>query len=243
MEYIIRFSVNLFDLGIFLYYLNSLKKMKRVPKSLFTIYLVIMAVVWSIINALNNPFFNLMALIGILSMIAMFFESTIWSRAVNIVVFVGAGMIIEPVGLILLRALKYGAIPEEDYKYYFVVVICAFIRGNVLYLLSKALSKKKVRLSKVPKEIVRVLALTFGFSILNCCFVIVLSMEIGSSRSLIMCVSIIISIVLTYYFMLYMMERFNYLARKRHEDEMYRKGTLIEVGQGKRSPEELPAIL
>ena len=182
-----------------------------------------MAVVWSIINTLNNPFFNLMALIGILSMIAMFFESTIWSRAVNIVVFVGAGMIIEPVGLILLRALKYGAIPEEDYKYYFVVVICAFIRGNVLYLLSKALSKKKIRLSKVPKEIVRVLALTFGFSILNCCFVIVLSMEIGSSRSLIMCVSIIISIVLTYYFMLYMMERFNYLARKRHEDEMYRK--------------------
>lgn len=223
MEYIIRFSVNLFDLGIFWYYLNSLKKMKRVPKSLFTIYLVIMAVVWSIINTLNNPFFNLMALIGILSMIAMFFESTIWSRAVNIVVFVGAGMIVEPVGLILLRALKYGAIPEEDYKYYFVVVICAFIRGNVLYLLSKALSKKKVRLSKVPKEIVRVLALTFGFSILNCCFVIVLSMEIGSSRSLIMCVSIIISIVLTYYFMLYMMERFNYLARKRHEDEMYRK--------------------
>ena len=102
--------------------------MKRVPKSLFTIYLVIMAVVWSIINTLNNPFFNLMALIGILSMIAMFFESTIWSRAVNIVVFVGAGMIVEPVGLILLRALKYGAIPEEDYKYYFVVVICAFIR-------------------------------------------------------------------------------------------------------------------
>ncbi|MBQ2981217.1 MAG: GHKL domain-containing protein [Lachnospiraceae bacterium] len=223
MEYIIRFSVNLFDLGIFWYYLNSLKKMKRVPKILFTIYLVIMAVVWSIINTLNNPFFNLMALIGILSMIAMFFESTIWSRAVNIVVFVGAGIIVEPVGLILLRALKYGAISEEDYKYYFVVVICAFIRGNVLYLLSKALSKKKVRLSKVPKEIVRVLALTFGFSILNCCFVIVLSMEIGSSRSLIMCVSIIISIVLTYYFMLYMMERFNYLARKRHEDEMYRK--------------------
>ena len=38
-----------------------------------------------------------------------------------------------------------------------------------------------------------------------------------------MCISIIISIVLTYYFMLYMMERFNYLAKKKHEDEMYRK--------------------
>lgn len=223
MSYIIQFSVNLFDVTIFWYYLYSLKKMKRVPKSLFIIYLVVMAAIWSGINAFNNPFLNLMTLISILTITTMFFESTMWSRVVNIVVFVGAGMVIEPIGLILLRALKYGATPEEEYKYYFIVVICAFIRGNVLYLLSKALSKKKVRLSKVPREIVRVLALTFGFSILNCCFVIVLSMEIGSSRSLVMCVSIIVSIVLTYYFMLYMMERFNYLARKRHEDEMYRK--------------------
>lgn len=30
MEYIIRFGVNLFDLGIFWYYLHSFKKMKRV---------------------------------------------------------------------------------------------------------------------------------------------------------------------------------------------------------------------
>ena len=31
------------------------------------------------------------------------------------------------------------------------------------------------------------------------------------------------TIFLTYYFMLYMMERFNYLMRKQYEDEMYRE--------------------
>lgn len=38
-----------------------------------------------------------------------------------------------------------------------------------------------------------------------------------------MCASIVISIVLTDYFMLYMMERFNYLVQKQYEDAMYRE--------------------
>lgn len=223
MEYIIRFSVNLFDLGMFWYYLNSFKKMKSTPKILFVMYIMAMAAIWSGINALNYPFLNLLTLVSVLLITSLFFESTIGSRLVNVVVFVGVGMIIEPVGLILLHTMNYVTEADGVHKYYFVVVLCAFIRGNVLYLLSKVLSKKNVRLSKVPKEIVKVLAMILGFSILNCCFVIILSIKSGSSKSLIMCISIIISIVLTYYFMLYMMERFNYLARKRHEDEMYRK--------------------
>lgn len=223
MEYIIRLGVNLFDLAVFWYYLNSFKKMKRVPKTLLIMYFLAMSAIWSGINILNNPFLNLLTLFSILAVTTLFFESAMWSRLINIVVFVGTGMIIETVGLVLLHTMGYSSGADETHKYYFVVVLCAFIRGNILYLLCKVVSKKGVRLSTVPKEMVRVLAMTFGFSILNCCFVIVLSMETGSSRSLIMCISIIISIVLTYYFMLYMMERFNYLAKRRHEDEMYRK--------------------
>ncbi len=223
MEHIIRFVVNLFDMGIFWYYLYSFKKMKRVPKALFVCYIVGMAAIWAAINEVNNPFLNLVTLVGILTLTTLFFESTVWSRLANIVIFVGAGIVIEPIGLVLLHAMKYTSEADGIHKYYFVVVLCAFIRGNVLYLLSKVLSKKNVRLSKLPKEIVGVLVTIFAFAVLNCCFIIILSMEAMSSRSLVMCISIIISIVLTYYFMLYMMERFNYLERKRHEDEMYRK--------------------
>lgn len=223
MEYIIRFSVNLFDLGIFWYYLHSFKKMKRIPIPLYVGYTMIMAAIWAGMNEINNPFLNLITLVSILFFTTLFFQSTMWSRVVNIIAFVGAGMVIEPVGLVLLNTMKYTSEADGIHKYYFVVILCAFIRGNVLYLLSKVLTKRNVRLSRLPKEIVGVLVMTFGFSILNCCFVTVLSMESGSNRSMIMCISIIVSIVLTYYFMLYMMERFIYLARKRHEDEMYRK--------------------
>lgn len=102
-----------------------------------------------------------------------------------------------------------------------VAALCNFIRGNVLYLLSKLLSKKGMRLSRIPKEIADVIIMVFAFAVLNCCFIIVLSLESGSVKSLVICISAIVSIVLTYYFMLYMMERFNYLVEKKHEDELY----------------------
>ena len=89
--------------------------------------------------------------------------------------------------------------------------------------LSKLISKRGVRLSKIPKEIITVLVMVFVFAVLNCCFIIILSLESGNLKSFIMCISILVSIVLTYYFMLYMMERFNYLMRKQYEDEMYRE--------------------
>lgn len=223
MEFIIRFTVNLFDLGIFWYYFHCFKEMKRVPKGLFAAFLVVMAAIWATVNGLDNPYLNLLTLVSILFLTTFFFEAKMWSRIANIIIFVGAGILFEPIGLLLLQAMNYTSEADGIYKYYFVVALCSFIRGNVLYLLSKLVSKKGVRLSKFPKEIIAVLVMVFGFAVLNCCFIIILSLESGNPKSLIMCISILVSIVLTYYFMLYMMERFNYLMRKQHEDEMYRE--------------------
>ena len=88
MEHIIQFSVNLFDLGMFWYYLNSFKKMKSVPKILFVVYIMAMAAIWSGINALNYPFLNLLTLVSVLWITSLFFESAMWSRIVNIVFIV-----------------------------------------------------------------------------------------------------------------------------------------------------------
>ena len=54
MEFIIRFMVNLFDLGIFWYYFHCFKQMKKVPKGLFAAYLVTMAAIWAAVSGLEN---------------------------------------------------------------------------------------------------------------------------------------------------------------------------------------------
>ena len=70
----------------------------------------------------------------------------------------------------------------ESYKYYFVMVICSFVRGNVMYILSKLISKKGMQIADFPKEILGVLVMVFAFTVLNCCFVILLSLEAGSEK-------------------------------------------------------------
>ena len=221
MEYVIRFAISLFDLAVFMYYFHSNKKMKPVSKVWIWAGFTIAAIIWTFISNIKNPYLNLATLLIVLILLSFYYISGMWTRIINIVTFMGIGMLFEPVALLLLHAMNFHM--GESYKYYFVMVICSFVRGNVMYILSKLISKKGMQIADFPKEILGVLVMVFAFTVLNCCFVILLSLEAGSEKSLLMCASIVISLVLTDYFMLYMMERFNYLVQKQYEDAMYRE--------------------
>ena len=221
MEYVIRFAISLFDLAVFMYYFHSNKKMKPVSKVWILAGFTIAAIIWTFVSNIKNPYLNLATLLIVLILLSFYYESGMWTRIINIVTFMGIGMLFEPVALLLLHAMNFHM--GESYKYYFVMVICSFVRGNVMYILSKLISKKGMQIAAFPKEILGVLVMVFTFTVLNCCFIILLSLEAGSEKSLLMCASIVISIVLTDYFMLYMMERFNYLVQKQYEDAMYRE--------------------
>lgn len=151
----------------------------------------------------------------------LLFEGKAESRAASVAMFTGTGIVLKPVGMILLYALHYTARESSIYLYYLVPALCAFIRGNVIFLLCRLMRRKELNLLKLPKEIVVVLVLVFISSVVNCCFITILSMETDSIKSKFMCISIIVSIVLTYYFMLYMIERISFLIRKQQEDEIY----------------------
>ena len=221
MEYVIRFAISLFDLAVFMYYFHSNKKMKPVSKVWILAGFTIAAIIWTFVSNIKNPYLNLATLLIVLILLSFYYESGMWTRIINIVTFMGIGMLFEPVALLLLHAMNFHM--GESYKYYFVMVICSFVRGNVMYILSKLISKKGMQIAAFPKEILGVLVMVFTFTVLNCCFIILLSLEAGSEKSLLMCASIVISLVLTDYFMLYMMERFNYLVQKQYEDAMYRE--------------------
>lgn len=221
MEYVIRFAISLFDLAVFMYYFHSNKKMKPVSKVWIWAGFTIAAIIWTFVSNIKNPYLNLATLLIVLILLSFYYESGMWTRIINIVTFMGIGMLFEPVALLLLHAMNFHM--GESYKYYFVMVICSFVRGNVMYILSKLISKKGMQIAAFPKEILGVLVMVFTFTVLNCCFIILLSLEAGSEKSLLMCASIVISLVLTDYFMLYMMERFNYLVQKQYEDAMYRE--------------------
>lgn len=221
VEYLVRFCISLFDLGVFWHYMLTFRKRKYVPEPACACTLILLAAVWAQFDVEKNPYFNLMVLVAVLTLVTLFFEGTAGSRAASVAMFTGTGIVLEPVGMLLLYALHYKAGKSSLYLHYPVMALCAFIRGNIIFLLCRLMRRKELNLLKLPKEIVAVLVLVFAASVVNCCFVTILSMETDSVKSKFMCISIIGSIVLTYYFMLYMIERISFLVKKQQEDEVY----------------------
>lgn len=221
VEYLIRFCISLFDLSVFWQYMCTFRKRKYIPKLVCASVLILMAAVWAQFNVKKNPYLNLLVLVIALTFVTLLFESKAGSRAASVAMFTGTGIVLEPVGMLLLYVLHYTAGESSIYLYYLVTALCAFIRGNIIFLLCRLMRRKELNLLKLPKEIVAVLVLVFISSVVNCCFITILSMEIDSIKSRLMCISIIASIVLTYYFMLYMIERISFLVKKQQEDEVY----------------------
>ena len=165
MEYLIRFGISLFDLGVFWHYLITFRKRKYIPEPAGACALILLAAVWAQIDVERNHYFNLMVLVAVLMLVTLFFEGTAGSRVASVAMFIGIGIVMEPVGMLLLYALRYTAGESPIYLYYLVMALCAFIRGNVIFLLCRLMRQKELNLLRLPKEIVAVLVLVFAASV------------------------------------------------------------------------------
>ena len=224
MEHIIKFALNLFDLGIFWYFMNTFLPKKRISWAVSMAIIMVLAFAWAIVNRLQYPFLNLLSLVTILLLMTCFFEGKRWIRLILTAIFIGIGFLLEPFGILLLHLLNYDMVAQtEQYKYYFVVALAEFLRGNLIYIVCKIYKAKKLKLSGLPKEILSVTVLIPILAVVNSSFVIAISFEHVTTKSLILCITIIISSVLTYYFMIYLVERYSHLLSKRYEDKMYRE--------------------
>ncbi len=221
MEYLIQFCISLFDLGVFWHYLFTFRKRKYISEPVCAGVLILLAAAWTFAGVQENPFINLVVLVMILTLVTLLFEVRMGARIASVIIFIGTGIVIEPVGMLMLYAMHYTQGEDSVYLYYLVTAICAFIRGNAVFLLCRIMSRKELNLLKLPKEIVSVLVMVFAFAVVNCCFITLLFMDMDNIKSKFMCVSVIGSTVLIYYFMLYMIERLSYLAKKQNEDELY----------------------
>lgn len=217
MGLIIQFVVNLYDLTIFWYYLNTFQKKKNIPKIKIVLLIVILALIWTGVNSIEYPLANLLILVVNLSIISMLFEKGKWSKAIYIVLFIGVGIMAELLGMIMLGSVDLSLYSRKVYIYYLVVAVVSFVQGNIIYFICKFYSLDDLILSNIPTVMKWGIILIFVFSAMNCCFIINLMLDMKSSKSLHICISLIIFIVLTYCLMLFILER------KQHEDAVYRK--------------------
>lgn len=116
--------------------------------------------------------------------------------------------------------LHYSSLNGEIYKYYFVAVLGEIMRCGAVYFFCRAARLKGIKFSKLLADFIWPVLVVFVFAVMDCCFIVMVSLESGSAKSLVMCLCIIVSVILTYYLIFCMVERLASLFEKQHEEEM-----------------------
>ena len=132
----------------------------------------------------------------------------------------GLVVIAEPIGYIIYLTLAGGVFEHEIVGYYFVVFVMEVFLLLVVELFCKIKAGKNVRVSLLPKEIAYTLELIPFASVVSCFLLIEIAGEIMSADTMILCMCVIFSIVVTNYIVFLMVHKYTGMAEKRLEEEM-----------------------
>ncbi|MGB4657907.1 MAG: GHKL domain-containing protein [Mobilitalea sp.] len=210
--------INFFDLLIFKKYLDVLAGKKKTSTLFSTTFLVISVVILSAVNYINIPVVNLISTIFVL-VICTFHYICDWKTKILLVsLFLGIGFILEPIGYLLLSLIHNTK--DDIVKRYLIVIFVEVMRALIAETFCKLIRGKLVRVERLPAEIISILIAISVLSIISCCLIIRIAAICINTELIILCVVIALLIIISDYFMFYMVERYTALMKGRHIDDM-----------------------
>ncbi len=218
--YGVRLLINIFDLFIYRRFLEVFIG-KRKTSVEFSIFLLIACeVVGSAVNQLGINWLNLLMMVAILSIYICQYEAKLRSKVITVFLYMGLVVVAEPIGYIVYRILAMGVFEDDTVGYYFVVFVMEILLLAVVEVFCRIKAGKSIRVSLLPKEITYTLALIPFASVVSCFLLIEIAREIISTDTMILCMCVIFSIVVTNYIVFLIVHKYTGMAEKRLEEEM-----------------------
>lgn len=218
--YGVRLLINIFDLFIYRRFLEVFIG-KRKTSVEFSIFLLIACeVVGSAVNQLGINWLNLLTMAAILSIYICQYEARLRSKVITVCLYMGLVVVAEPIGYIVYRILARGVFEDDTVGYYFVVFVMEILLLAVVEVFCRIKAGKSIRVSLLPKEIAYTLALIPFASVVSCFLLIEIAREIISTDTMILCMCVIFSIVVTNYIVFLIVHKYTDMAEKRLEEEM-----------------------
>ena len=215
-----RLLINIFDLFIYCRFLEVFIG-KRKTSVEFSIFLLIACeVVGSAVNQLGINWLNLLTMAAILSIYICQYEAKLRSKVITVCLYMGLVVVAEPIGYIVYRILARGVFEDDTVGYYFVVFVMEILLLAVVEVFCRIKAGKNIRVSLLPKEIAYTLALIPFASVVSCFLLIKIAREIISTDTMILCMCVIFSIVVTSYIVFLIVHKYTGMAEKRLEEEM-----------------------
>lgn len=148
------------------------------------------------------------------------------TRAVAVAAFMGITFITEPIGYLIHMILIKEKIHDSRISFFLLAFIFEVIRMILVETFCLLKQGKRISVSRIPKEVLYIIPLT---SIISCILIIEIAEKTVNPEMLILCMTIIFTIIISNYLMFSMIHRYVELAESRREaDLLYQESILKE---------------
>lgn len=217
--YGVRLLINIFDLFIYRRFLEVFIGKRKTSVEFSIFLLIVCEVVGSAVNQLGINWLNFVTMLAILSVYICQYEAKLRSKVITVCLYMGLVVIAEPVGYIVYRILARGVFEDDVVGYYFVVFVMEILLLLVVELFCIIKAGKNIRVSLLPKEIAYTLALIPFASVVSCFLLVEIARDIISEDTMILCMCVIFSIVVTNYIVFLIVHKYTGSQGKRNRDE------------------------
>lgn len=189
LSFVFSFSLNYLDFLILTKLLNYFSKKDKCGIVTRIFILLIISIVISFINQQNNPNMNLIFTIVFILLYSYTFTLPYVYNVLLPILYIGVGIVVEPVGLIAIRCMEM-LVPER-WAYAISVILCEIIRLLFVVLIPKVY----IQLHTIPLYIHIMLCCISGLNVIICCVSIQVALNNKGNLGNVLCFVIVVTAI------------------------------------------------
>lgn len=218
--YGVRLVINIFDHCIYWRVLEVFLGKRKTSVEFSIMLLVVSEAAGSFINQMGINWLNFITLVVILGIYICQYQGKASTKIIIVMLYMGLMAAAEPAGYIIYRMFETDYIKNEDMAYYFIAFAVGVFRAAVVEIFCRIKTGKTLRISAMPREAAYMLVMIPLASLIGCFLLIEVAKELLSVQTVVLCMCIIFTIVITNYVVFLMVESYTDMAEKQHEEEM-----------------------
>ena len=218
--YGVRLMINIFDMFIYQRYLEVFLGKRKTSMEQAIALLVLCAAVGSIVNQMNINWLNLITMISILIVYICQYEKSVILKGIAVLIYMGIIVIVEPVGYIIYSFFIKSYHYDKDIVYFLIVFCMELFKLIIVEGFCRIKGRKTIQIFMLPKQVLYLLSAIPLVSLIACFLVIEIATHQLSAEMVILCMSIIFTIVISNYLIFTMISRYSAMEENRHEEEL-----------------------
>lgn len=220
MYEVLLFILKLFDMSVYRRYLNVYLNELRTPQGISALLILFCAAVNTVTELYLTGWINMLIYGFVLSILALQYSKKLMPRPFVVCTYMGIVVIAGSMTYAVCVAFARYMYVSEQVMQHFLFFAKGIVRIFLVELACKIKNNQHIEFAKMSRSIVTIFLMIPASSLFSCILLLRVIKDLFSDNLIILCLSIIYTIIITNYLVFLMMKEYTTVSEELYEEEM-----------------------